>query len=51
MFPQTEPYIYAFAADGVCNLMVAWLQAGAEDSPAVMAQKARLVAKPLVAIM
>lgn len=51
MFPQTEPYIYAFAAGGIWNLMVAWLQAGAVDAPAVMAQKARLVAKHLVAIM
>jgi AcrR family transcriptional regulator len=51
MFPQTEPYIYAFAAGGIWNLMVVWLQAGASDSPAVMAQKARLVAKHLVAIM
>ena len=51
MFPQTEPYVYAFAAGGIWNLMVAWLQAGASDSPAVMAQKARLVAKHLVAIM
>lgn len=51
MFPQAEPYIYAFAAGGIWNLMVAWLQAGANDSPEVMAQKARLVAKHLVAIM
>ncbi|MCI1894259.1 MAG: TetR/AcrR family transcriptional regulator [Lactobacillus sp.] len=51
MFPQTEPYIYAFAAGGVWNLMVAWLQNGATDTPEVMAQKARLVAKHLVAIM
>lgn len=51
MFPQTEPYIYAFAAGGVWNLLVTWLEAGATDAPAVMAQKARLVAKHLVAIM
>jgi AcrR family transcriptional regulator len=51
MFPRTEPYIYAFAAGGIWNLMVAWLQAGAVDTPAVMAQKAQLIAKHLVAIM
>lgn len=51
LFPQSEPYIYAFAAGGIWNMMVAWLRAGAVDTPDVMAQKALLVAKHLVAIM
>lgn len=51
MFPQTEPYIYAFAAGGIWNMMVAWLRDGARDTPDVMGEKAMLVAKHLVAIM
>lgn len=51
MFPQSEPYIYAFAAGGIWNMLVSWLQAGAHDAPSEMAAKAHLVTKHLVAIM
>lgn len=51
LFSKSEPYVYAFAAGGVWNMLVVWLRDGATDSPATMASKAHLIAQHLQVVM
>ncbi|GEO69213.1 TetR/AcrR family transcriptional regulator [Levilactobacillus acidifarinae] len=51
MFPTKEPFIYAFAAGGVWNLLNLWLTTGATTSPEEMARLSEKIAQHLSQVM